>query len=197
MYKADSSDVAFGEKAMKVVLEILKRIGFSVIRLDTTNGDKSALFVADGKATPAMDIMAIGHGKTILFDSKGKHHSTYTYTQDREDHGIDKKNFDEYLKQCKEGGIEPWIALYEEARETARGVFEKSRVVLLYRLDKLLGFREVDASVATYGKGGMVYWLRGCFQNKYNVEDFIDEPPFYTEAEKQASEIAKDASWLT
>lgn len=170
MYKADSAEVIFGEKAMRVVLEILKKIGFSVIRLDTTNGDKSALFVADEKAVPAMDIMAIGHGKTILFDSKGKHHSTFTYTQDREDHGIDKKKFDEYLKQCKEGGIEPWVALYEEEREVSRNVFEKSGVVLLYRLDRLLGLRVVDANVATYGKGGMVYWLRGCYQKKYNVE---------------------------
>lgn len=171
MYKADSPESVFGEEKTKVVIEILKKNEWKVIRLDTTNDGKAALFSGEEESVPAMDLLAIGNGKTIFLDSKAKHQSTWTYKYSREDHGIDKNCYDNYIKQCKEGNVEPWIALYEERREVDKGVLEESNVVLLYRLDQLEDMRVVGKEIATYGKDGMVYWRRSCFQNSYKLDE--------------------------
>jgi hypothetical protein len=165
MYNRNSISAKKGEWAQVVADKKLLIEGFLILDAHRCGNNGAALLRGRDGCLIAMDNVDMKDGKTILRDTKYKTQSTFTRFAHKEQHGIDAVNFDHYKEQCKKSGLEGHIAVVELYRETEPyGKLKPSGKLLIYDLDSCV--RRVGPDVASYGKGGMVYW---------NREDFIEE----------------------
>ncbi len=154
--------------------EWLKRIGKAIVDAHRSGGGNAALLRAEAGTLPVMDTIAIGDGEVWFADAKGKTSSTFWRIGWIEQHGIDERNWDGYVHQCKEAGVPGFIILSEKRREIAPNQYEDSNKLLIYPLSEdIKGFRRVKRKDMNtpYGKNGMVYWDRDAFI----VEEDLDE----------------------
>ena len=173
MYDPNSVEAKFGEMATREIARILIDDGFTILRADQAGekGGAALLLAKDGKY-PVMDLIVLSGGRVIFIDAKGKYQSIYWRIGKQESHGIDGRNFDQYEEQCKEAGLNGYIAIVELFRETVPfgkrdGRLIESNKLLIYPLNNY--DRRESADVASYGKGGMVYWNRNDYIKIYDL----------------------------
>lgn len=163
MRSARRAEETLGEEATKNLIKVLVKRGWTILRADKAGeGGVAFLFESDDKY-PVMDIIAMRDAEIVFFDSKGKSHSSYWRNGEQETHGIDGWCWDNYDRQAIKSGRRAIIAIYEKGREMEpfgkeNGKIVPSNTLLLYDLYDF--DRREDADVASYGKGGMVYWRR-------------------------------------
>jgi hypothetical protein len=182
MYDPNSKEVELGAWAQAEADRMLLAAGYLILDAHLSGQGRAALIRGRDGALIAMDNMDIRGGKTVLRDTKGKSQSTFWRYGNREQHGIDARNFDHYVAQCNEGGLEGHIAIVELSRERSafgkeKGLLVPSRKLLIYLLDMF--DRREDAEFACYGKDGMVYWNRADFLEQYDLETGEYEAAMY------------------
>lgn len=166
MYDQDSPEAALGDWAQGKTDIYLREIGMAIVDAHKSGGGRAALVRGKYGAIPVMDTIAIGGGEVRFVDSKGKTQSTFTRITQEEQHGIDARNWDGYIQQCEDAGVNGFIVVCEKTREVAPLSIDTSNVLLVYPLsNKIKGLRRVGRSemASAYGKGGMVYWDRDAY----------------------------------
>lgn len=142
---SDQSKETLGGTSQRIVLSVLDANGYTVYQ-------SLEKYVSGDFRVIAPD------GRFLFVDAKGKSQSTYYRRGRSEEHGIDRRTYNRYLDIVSHQAVDGLIAVYERAREISPYVLEPSSVVLLFRLEDV--YRIVDEGIASYGKGGMVYWRR-------------------------------------
>ncbi len=164
MYDPNSENAALGNEAQENADAFLKSIGKAIIDVHQSGNGAAALVKSENGARLAMDTAAIGDGEVWFTDSKGKTTSTFTRMTQAEQHGIDARNWDCYIGQCAEAGVDGFLIVTELMREIDEGQHIGSNQLLVYPLSEVLeGYRRVDSRTASYGNGGMIYWNREAF----------------------------------
>ena len=159
MSKRDN--LAFGKKAQDIIKGCLRTNGYVVYAID----DNTDWFVSGDF------ILANPDGIVAFGDAKGKTQSSYYRIGDVEEHGIDYNTWQRYLSICEFRNMQhAHMAVYERTREQEafgkeKGNLQPSNTVLLY--DLFHPYRENTTTAKSYGKGGMVYWKRDEYIEKW------------------------------
>lgn len=168
MYNKNSIYAKLGEFGQEQIDKILLENGYLILDAHRCGNNGAALLRGKNNCLIAMDNIVMKGGKSVWFDSKYKTQSTFTRSTNKEQHGIDAKNYDDYREQCEKSGLEGYIAIVEIFREIEPyGKLKPSGKLLIYSLNSYI--RRVDRNIAYYGNGGMVYWNRDDFIEEYDL----------------------------
>ena len=161
MSKRDN--LVFGKNSQDIIKECLRNNKYTVYAIDD---DKDWYVSGDFILASPDGIMAFG-------DAKGKTQSTYYRIGEVEEHGIDYNTWQRYRSICEFRGIQHAnIVVYEKTRELEsfgkeNGKLQPSNTVLLY--DLFSPYRQNTTTARSYGKGGMVYWKRDDYIEKWEL----------------------------
>lgn len=122
--------------------------GFDVDRCYDFNQHKAPMLTGKYKQYRLPDLLAVKPERSFWAEVKEKRNCTYTHRIDSYDEGIDHDCWHDYVKVQQISGVPVWLFIAEWEPERILGA----------SLDRLGPPRIVPAHVASYGKGGMVYW---------------------------------------
>ena len=102
--------------------EALGSFGAAVIS-KTLRHHGCRLFSAEDPFERGDGFMNMPGGSLVFRDDKAKSASTFYRKWQREQHGIDKRQYDHYRKICQQHNVRGFIALYERGREISASTF--------------------------------------------------------------------------
>ena len=150
------------QHAEHLIATALRHKGFFVLNFNDErhhaplhSGDTTSII------TPDLDIR--GHGFSAAADMKWKTDTTYTRKTGQDETGIDANNYAHYRHFEMVSGVKVWLFFLHEA------IQEIAYAPLAGYLFTFARF--VPPDVATYGKGGMVYFPYAVFRRAL-LEDF-------------------------
>jgi hypothetical protein len=175
MYKPGSPEAKLGAWMSAEVDKIVRNIeGKKSLPVEACGAGQAALWGIGPDAIVAMDKLDLDpkDWSIVHRDDKGKAASTWHYAYPaREEHGIDKAHWDDYMRQ--KGSRRGYIYLGELFREVARHRYIISMKLLKYDMDGMTSLLGQNGPryepLATYGREGMMLWDRGCFMASWDL----------------------------
>lgn len=142
-----------GNQGEQIVSFLLRKDGYFVTCLSDIN--EQGIGGAPGMKTDKdflilPDLQAALRGKIGYCEVKWKTEATFTRITQREEHGVDKRNWDHYYMVQSETGIPVYLFIYER----------KTGAVLYSLIEHLSG---VSRYTSKMGKGGMIFFPRASY----------------------------------